>query len=102
VANNVTAPKDNALLYRDPENDQEALEGAESKHLWDGLVKEYDGFHEIKTWKLIKRKDAKLHNGNCPLTTKNIYKKKVHTITKEPHYCVWNCIHGFDMISGVY
>jgi hypothetical protein len=65
-------------------------------------VKEYDGFHEIKTWKLTKRKDAKLGNGNWPLTTKNVYKKKVHAITKEPHYWVRNCVRGFDMISGIH
>jgi hypothetical protein len=74
----------------------------ESKHWWKGLVKEYDGFHEIKTWKLTKCKDAKLGNGNWPLTTKNVYKKKVHAITKEPCYQVRNCIRGFDMISGIH
>ena len=58
------------------------MEGPESKHWWDSLVKEYDSFHEINTWKLTKRKDAKLDNGNRPLTTKNVYKKKVHVITK--------------------
>jgi hypothetical protein len=65
-------------------------------------VKEYDGFHEIKTWKLTKQKDTKLGNGNHPLTTKNVYKKKVHAITKEPRYRVRNCICGFDMISGIH
>jgi hypothetical protein len=78
------------------------LEGPESKHWWHGLVKEYDGFHEIKTWKLTKQKDTKLGNGNHPLTTKNVYKKKVHAITKEPRYRVRNCICGFDMISGIH
>jgi hypothetical protein len=78
------------------------LEGPESKHWWNGLVNDYDGFHEIKTWKLTKRKDAKLGNGNWPLTTKNVYKKKVHAITKEPRYRVQNCIRGFDMISGIH
>jgi hypothetical protein len=99
---NFAAPKDDALLYKDPANDQEALEGPESEHWWTGLVKEYNGFHEIKTWKLTKRKDAKLGNGNCPLTTKNVYKKKVHAITKEPCYRVQNCVRGFDMISGIH
>jgi hypothetical protein len=85
VANNVASvPKNNALLYKDPANNREALEGPESKQWWDGSVKEYDGFHEIKTWKLTKQKNAKLDIGNCPLTTKNVDKKKVHAITKEP------------------
>jgi hypothetical protein len=53
--NNVAVPKDDALLYKDPANDQEALEGPESEQWWDGLVKEYDGFHEIKTLKLVKQ-----------------------------------------------
>jgi hypothetical protein len=62
------------------------MEGPEGKHWWDGLVKEYDGFFKIKTWKLTKRKDVKLGHGNKPLTTKNVYKKKVHAIIKEPRY----------------
>ena len=102
MANNVAAPKDDALLYKDPANDQEALEGPESKHWWESLVKEYNGFHEIKTWQLTKQKDAKFNNGNHPLTTKNIYKKKVHAITKEPCYQVRNYARGFDMISSAH
>jgi Reverse transcriptase (RNA-dependent DNA polymerase) len=104
VSDDVTPDNDDnaALLYKDPANDQEAMEGKEGKHWWDGLVKEYDGFFEIKTWKLIKHKDAKLGHGNKPLTTKNVYKKKVHAITKEPRYQVRNCIRGFEMIAGVH
>jgi len=79
-------------LYKDPENDREALEGPEAKQWMDGLVKEYNGFFEISTWKLVKHKDAKLGHGNKPLTTKNVYKKKAHAITKEPRYRVRNCI----------
>ena len=91
-----------AALYKDPANDREAMEGDESKQWFDGLVKEYDGFFDIKTWKLTKRKDAKLGHGNKPLTTKNVYKKKLHAITKEPRYRVRNCIRGFEMIAGVH
>jgi hypothetical protein len=94
MVNNVAASDDlaaanddnAALLYKDPANDQEAMEGSESEHWWNGLVTEYDGFFDIKTWKLVKCKDAKLDHGNKPLTTKNVYKKKVHAITKEPRY----------------
>jgi hypothetical protein len=106
VASNVAAPTttiEDTQLYKDPANDQEALEGAESKQWWEGLVKECDGFHEIKTWKLVKCKDAKLDNGNKPLTTKNVYKKKLHApVTKEPCYRVRNCIRSLDMISGIH
>jgi hypothetical protein len=103
ASDNMIPDNDNAiLLYKDPANDREAMEGEEGKHWWDGLVKEYNGFFEIKTWKLTKRKDAKLGHGNKPLMTKNVYKKKVHAITKEPRYRVQNCIRGFEMIACVH
>jgi hypothetical protein len=45
----MTAANDSAaLLYKDPANDREAMEGEEGKHWWDGMVKEYDGFFDIK------------------------------------------------------
>ena len=74
TANNVAT--NDSLLYKDPANDREALEGDESKAWWNGLVNEYDGFFEIKTWKVIKRNNAKLDHGNKPLTTKNVNKKR--------------------------
>jgi Reverse transcriptase (RNA-dependent DNA polymerase) len=78
------------------------MEGEEGKQWFNGLLKEYNRFFDIKNWKLTKRADAKLGHGNKPLTTKNIYKKKLHAITKEPWYQVWNCIQGFNMIAGVH
>ena len=72
------------LLYKDPANDQEAMNSDEKEHWFKDLVNEYDGFFDIKTWAIRKRKDVKLEHGNKPLSTKNVYKKKVHAITKEP------------------
>jgi hypothetical protein len=96
IVNNV------AVLERDPANDREAMNCSEKEQWWDGLKNEYDGFFAIKTWKILKAHEAKLGAGNKPLTTKNVYKKKLHAITKEPRYRVRNCLRGFEMIPGVH
>lgn len=96
LVNNITSEE------KDPKNDREAMESPEAEKWWDGTVKEYDGFFQLGTWKLIKAKDAKIGAGNKPLTTKNVYKKKLHAITNEWRYRVRNCIRGFDMIPGVH
>ena len=72
--------------YRDPINDKEAMESPEAPHWTKGTWTEYDGFLTLGTWQIIKAKDADLSGGNKPLTTKNVYKKKVHAITKDPRY----------------
>jgi hypothetical protein len=56
ASEDMTAANDDnaALLYNNPANDREAMGGPKGKHWWDRLVKEYDRFFEIKTWKLTK------------------------------------------------
>ena len=88
-----------AVFDKDPANDREAMEGPEGEHWWNGLVTEYDGFFKIGTWLIKKAKDVDLR-GVKPLTTKNVYKKKLHAITKEWRYRVRNCVRGFTMIPG--
>ena len=98
AVNNVSVNSDPG----DPKNDKEAMNGPESKDWWQGTVNEYDGFFKLGTWKLVKRKDAKVGSGNKPLTTKNVFKKKLHAITKAPRFRVRNCVRGFDMVPGVH
>jgi len=86
----------------EPANDREAKESPEVEQWWQGTLTEYDGFLELGTWKLVKAKDAKLDHGNKPLTTKNVYKRKQHAITKAPRFRVRNCVRGFEMIPGVH
>jgi len=95
VQNVVDGPKD-------PKTDREAMEGPEREQWWQGLLTEYDGFFNLGTWKLRKAKDCKLGAGNKPLTTKTVYKKKLHAITKEIRHRVRNVIRGFDMVPGVH
>ena len=94
--NNIAVPE------RDPENDREAWNSPDAKHWRQGTMNEYDGFFKIGTWKVTKTKDVILQHGNKPLSTKNVYKKKLHAITKEPRYRVRNCIRGFEMVPGVH
>jgi len=67
-----------------------------------GLVTEYDGLLQLGTRIIRKAHEAKLVAGNKPLMTKNVYKKKLHVVTKEIRYRVWNCVRGFNMIPWVH
>ena len=51
---------------------------------------------------MTKAKDANLQHENKPLSTRNVYKKKLHAITKEARYRVRNCIRGYEMVPGVH
>jgi len=61
---------------------------------------EYDGFFKLGTWKVKKRKDVTLKMN--PLTTKNVYKKKLNLLTTAQRWKVRNVVRGFNMIQGVH
>ena len=86
----------------EPAKDREAKESPEAEQCWQSIWKEYDGLTELGTWKLVKAKDVKKDHGNKPLMTKDVYKRKVHAITKAPRFRVHNCVRGFKMIPGVH
>jgi len=83
-----------------PKNDHEAMTCAESKQWFQGTMDEYDGFFKLGTWKVKKRKDVTLKMN--PLTTKNVYKKKLNLLTKAQRWKVRNVVRGFNMIQGVH
>jgi hypothetical protein len=62
----------------DPSNTREAMEGGDWIHWKEGLFDEYDNFTKRKAWKTVARP-----KGVKVLRTKNVFKRKPHSITKE-------------------
>ena len=85
-------------IYIDPKNDKEALEGTEGDDWWKGLDEEYcNCWFKRNAWHLVD------DPGNVEiLGSKNVYKKKLHAITKDPRYRVRNVVQGYNMIQGVH
>ncbi len=80
----------------DPKTLKAALGGEEADKWLDGLYSEYDNFMKREAWKRVKRP-----KGKRIMRTKNVFKKKLHAITKQTRYKVRNVVLGYEQIPGV-
>ena len=81
----------------DPKTDVEALFGPEGEQWRKGLYEEYDNFFNRDAWEMVERQAWMQVLG-----TKNVYKKKLHALTKAIRYKVRSVIQGYSMIHGVH
>lgn len=87
---------------KDPNTDKETLAGEGSSGLLDGFDTMYDEFLKLGTWIIWKLHEVYIGTGNNPLTTKKVYKTKLHAVTKDIRFRVRTGERGFDMIPGVH
>ena len=78
IRKEVYGEEDDEAIYVDPKNDKEAMNSKDAKDWKKGLYEEYDNcYTERKACVFVK------NPGNVEvLGSRNVYKKKLHAITK--------------------